>query len=122
MTTVQKALKKIYFTSKTGLVFCNKPEDTIHISEQYHIQEKANKLEVTAVLFRRKYDENNNILGSKPVLYIYNEKNDLHVYGEKHKELHAKIWSSGDVDVYFIVTKTTIDIFNARKPAEVEDQ
>ena len=122
MTTVQKALKKIHFTSENGLVFCNKPEDTKHICEQYHIQEKANKLEVTAVLFRRKYDENNNILGSKPVLYIYNGKNDLQVNSEKHKELHAKIWSSGDVDVYFIVTKTTIDIFNARKPAEVEDQ
>jgi len=121
MNNLDKALKKIHITSNNGLVFCSKPEEAKHISEQYHIQDKAKKLEVTAVLFRRKY-ENDKITDSKPVLYIYNEIDEFQINSEKHKKLHAKIWSAGDVDVYFIVSKTTIDIVNARKSAKVEDQ
>ena len=120
MRTLKKALKKIHFTPENGLVFCDKSDETEYIGERYHIQEKANKLEATAVFFRRKYDENNKIIDSKPVLYIYNEKDELRINSEKHKELHAKIWSAGEIDVYFIVSKTRIDIFNARKPAEVQ--
>ncbi|MBC8231979.1 N-6 DNA methylase, partial [bacterium] len=120
MRTLKKALKKIHFTPENGLVFCDKSDETEYIGERYHIQEKANKLEATAVFFRRKYDENNKIIDSKPVLYIYNGKDELRINSEKHKELHAKIWSAGDIDVYFIVSKTRIDIFNARKPAEVQ--
>ncbi|HEY84332.1 MAG TPA: SAM-dependent DNA methyltransferase [Chloroflexi bacterium] len=120
MRTLKEALKKIYFTIENGLVFCDKPDQTEYIGERYHIQEKANKLKATAVLFRRKYDEDK-IIDSKPVLYIYdNEKDEFRINSEKHKELHAKIWSASDIDVYFIVTETTIDIFNARKPAEVQ--
>ncbi len=121
MRTLKEALKKIHFTLENGLVFCDKPDETEYIGERYHIQEKANKLEATAVLFRRKYDENK-IIDSKPVLYIYNEKDELRINSEKHKELHAKIWSAGEIDVYFIVSKTRIDIFNARKPAEVQEK
>ena len=126
MRTLKKALTKIHFTPENGLVSCDKPEKIEYIGERYHIQEKAIKLEATAVLFRRRYDENNKttdskpkIIDSKPVLYIYNEVDELQINNEKHKELHAKIWSAGEIDVYFIVSKTTIDIFNARKPADV---
>lgn len=116
-------LEKIHFTTNNGLVFCNKPDESKHISERYHIQETAKRLEATAVLFRRKYDKSNeNVIDSKPVLYIYSEKDELYLNSEKHKELHAKIWSAGEIDVYFIISKTTIDIFNARKPAEVQDK
>jgi hypothetical protein len=119
MHTLKKAFKKIHFTPENGLVFCDKPDETEYIGERYHLQEKAIKLEATAVLFRRKY-ENGKTTDSKPALYIYHEKNDFHINSEKHKELHAKIWSAGEIDVYFIVSDTTIDIFNARKPAEVQ--
>lgn len=119
MRALKKAFKKIHFTPENGLVFCDRSDETECIGERYYIQDKANKLDVTAVLFRRKYDEDK-IIDSKPVLYIYSEKDDLHINSEKHKELHAKIWSAGEIDVYFIVSKTTIDIFNARKPAEVQ--
>ena len=122
MHTLKKAFKKIHFTPENGLVFCDRPDETEYIGERYHIQGKANKLEATAVLFRRKYDENNKITDSKPVLYIYSEKDELRINSEKHKELHAKIWSAGEIDVYFIVSKTTINIFNARRPAEVQEK
>ncbi|MGR3318250.1 MAG: HsdM family class I SAM-dependent methyltransferase [Candidatus Anammoxibacter sp.] len=120
MSILKKALTKINLTSENGLVHCNNPDEAKHIGERYHILEKAIKLEATAVLFRRKYD-GDNITDSKPVLYIYSGNDELCINSEKHKELHAKIWSAGDIDVYFIVSKTTIDIFNARKPAEVQE-
>jgi type I restriction-modification system DNA methylase subunit len=120
MHTLNKAFEKIHFTHQNGLVFCENPEKAEHISEKYHIQEKCIKLGVTAVLFRRSYNENFEIVNSKPVLYIfYNENEDLGINSEKHKKLHAEIWSAGEIDVYFIVSKTRIDIFNARKPAQI---
>ncbi len=116
---LKKFLQKIHFNSENGLVFCGDDPNFKHIGELYHIREKAGKLGATAVLFRRKYNENNKIKDSKPVLYIYEEK-DGFFNSQEHTELHAKIWSAGDIEVYFIVSQTRIDIFNARKPAEVE--
>ena len=57
MRTLKKTLSKINFTPETGLVFCDEPDETEYIGERYYIQEKAIKLEATAVLFRRKYDK-----------------------------------------------------------------
>lgn len=121
MGNLKEIFEKLHFKPETGLVFCDNPK-VEHTGELYHIQEKAKKLKAAAVLFRRKYNENK-IIDSKPVVYIY-EKEEL--FSEKdhedHKDLHAKIWSAGDIDVYFIVSKTRIDIFNARKPAEVKPE
>ncbi len=119
MNNLEKALGKIYFNNDSGLVWCDTSRHE-HISELYHIQEKADKLRATAVLFRRKYDENNKVINSKPVLYIY-EKDKGFLNSKEHQNLHAKIWSAGEIDVYFIVSKTSIDIFNARKPAQIKE-
>jgi hypothetical protein len=116
---LKKILQKIHFNSENGLVFCGDDPKFKHIGELYHIREKAEKLGAFAVLFRRKYNENNEITDSKPALYIY-KKEDNFFNSQEHAELHAKIWSAGDIEVYFIVSQTRIDIFNARSPAEVE--
>jgi len=118
MHSWNEALAKIHLTLENGLVFCNKPNEAKYIGELYHIQEKAIKLKATAVLFRRKYNENKEVIDSKPVLYIFEKDNNFSQ--DEHTKLHSKIWSAGDIEVYFIVSKTTIDIFNARKPAEVK--
>ncbi len=116
---LKKILQKIHFKDENGLVFCGDDPKFEHIGELCHIREKAGKLGASAVLFRRKYNENNRIIDSKPAVYIYEKKDDF-FNSREHTELHAKIWSAGDIEVYFIVSKTRIDIFNARKPAEVE--
>ena len=116
---LKKVLQKIHFNDENGLVFCCDDPKFKHIGELYHIREKAGKLGASAVLFRRKYNENNEITDSKPALYIY-EKEDTFFNSREHTELHAKIWSAGDIEVYFIISQTRIDIFNARKPAEFE--
>jgi len=120
MRIFEKVLEKIHITLENGLVLCHRPDPRSYIGELYHIQEKASKLGATAVFFRRKYNENNDIIGSQPVLYIYEKEDDFFERPEC-KDLHAKIWSAGDIDVYFIVSTTRIDIFNARKPAEVQE-
>ncbi len=116
MSALKKTLEKIRFTAENGLVFCDKPESE-YIGEHYHIHEKAKKMGADAVFFRRKYD-NNNYMDSKPVLYIYNREENF-FNSREHKELHATLWSAGDIELYVIVSDTRIDIFNARKPAEV---
>jgi len=121
MSASVKYLEKIHFKADNGLVLCNSPDLCRFIGELYHIKDKAEKLGVTAVLFRRKYNENNNIIDSKPVLYIFEKKGNF-CNSQDHKDLHAKIWSAGDIEVYFILSKTEIHIFNARKPSEVTDK
>ena len=118
--TIESTVEKIDFTSETGLVFCDRLAGDVPIGERYHIQEKATQLdEVKAVLFRRKYNEDGRIIDSKPSLYIYEKDNDF-FNSPSHKELHAKIWSAGDIDVYILISTTRIDIINARKPAEIK--
>jgi hypothetical protein len=119
MISYKKALNKIHITEENGLVFCDRTEQDIFPGEIYHIKEKAEKIGAVAVLFRRRYDNNEKITDSKPVIYIFE---NLKISGEEHKKLHAQIWSAGDIDVYFNITKTQIDIFNARKPAEVQGE
>lgn len=118
ISTLENTIKKIHFTPENGLVFCDRLNESNHISEHYHIQEKAMPLGATAVLFRRKYNEDDDITDSKPSLYIYQKENDF-FNSQEHKDLHAKIWSAGDIEVYVIISTTRIDIINARKPTEV---
>lgn len=120
MHTIENTVKKIHLTLENGLVFRNQLNKSKHISERYHIQEKAVPLEATAVLFRRKYNEHGDITDSKPSLYIYQKENDF-FNSQEHRDLHAKIWSAGDIEVYIIISATRIDIINARKPAEVKN-
>ncbi len=121
MRPFDEILQKIDFTPENGLVRCDEPGENIDPGEFYYIHEKAKKLGVNAVLFRRKYNAENEIIDSQPVLFIF-EKEDSFFDSQGHKDLQAKIWSAGEIEVYFIISKTRIDIFNARKPAEIIDQ
>ncbi|MDM8530476.1 N-6 DNA methylase, partial [Anaerolineales bacterium HSG25] len=121
MNVLENTLEKIQLTSENGLLFCNRLNEARHISERYYIQEKSRdeKFKPTAILFRRKHEQNK-VINSKPVLYIYEKENSF-FNSKAHKELHAKIWSAGEIELYFIVSNTRIDIINARKPAEIQD-
>ncbi|MCP4695708.1 MAG: hypothetical protein GY862_02495 [Gammaproteobacteria bacterium] len=114
-------LQGIHITPKTGLVHCDKPETAACFSEHFHIQEKAIRLEADAVFFRREYNENNEIVRSKPTLYIFHREYSF-INNNEHKRLHAKIWSAGDIDAYFVLSQTRIEIFNARKQAKINNE
>jgi hypothetical protein len=73
---VAQELKNIHYKEENGLVICNENPQTPHIAEWYHIADKAKKLGVGAVLFRRYYydDDNEKIINSKPSVYIFNDE------------------------------------------------
>lgn len=111
-------LEKIDFTVENGLIYCKKLETCKHISEWLHIKEKAESLNVEAILFRRLLDNNENLKNSKPIVYIFKDEvlinNNISI-----NELHSKIWSAGDIDIYIIIGNSSIKIINARRPAKV---
>lgn len=108
-------LEKIAFTTQNGLVFCNKPQDAEIV--EILLLDDARKLGASAALFRRYYRENEeNPYKSEPSVYIFQKENIT-----DQKLLHAKIWSAGKVEVYIVLDKTNITIFNARRPAEVKE-
>ncbi len=114
-----KALIRIGYTKSNGLVICESNLQKFPIAERYHIEYKAKKLGVSAVLFRRYFDDNNNIINSKPSVYIFEEEKAFEK--QTPTQLHAKLWSAGEIEVYIIVGQTEIKIINARRPTEIKD-
>ncbi|MCU0391699.1 MAG: hypothetical protein MUE81_11335, partial [Thermoflexibacter sp.] len=119
ITNINILEKIIDYTSENGLVLCDTSEK-IHIAERLHIEEVAKKIDATAVLFQRFFDKEDKHINSKPSVYIFDDE-ELFTDKKKATELHAKIWSAGNVEVYMIVGKSQIDIINARRPAEVKN-
>lgn len=113
------ALENIGYTQENGLVICKNHSEDLHTSEWYHIVDKAKRLEVDAVLFRRYFDSENKHINSKPSVYIF-QKGDSFFNKKEHQDLHAKLWSAGEIDVYVILGQTRLDIVNARRPADSE--
>lgn len=123
-TELHQNLQNLGFKKANGLVMLTEnwqqePFGTFEAIELHHLA-RAAKLGAGAVFFRREFDENTkNLIKSEPVLYIFEKEN--FVNGQEHKDLHAKIWSASEIEVYFIVSETDIHIFNARKPANEKD-
>lgn len=75
---------------------------------------QAEKFGATAVYFRRYA----NSLSSVPQIYIYDQpydSNDL-------VELHRKLWSSGIVPFFYIISDTQVQIFSCTKKAEIKNK
>ena len=73
--------------------------------------EKAKKVGADAVYFRD-FPEGNR--PSKPQLYIFDftfQEGDI-------VEIHKNVWSSTEVRLYLVITKTEIKFFNSSKPVE----
>ncbi len=91
----------------------------IHISEiqnpkinyyqRIHL-EKAKKIGVDAVYFR---NFPNGL--SKPQLYIF----DFSIKERDIVEIHKNIWSSSEVRLYIVITKSEIKLFNSSKPVRI---
>lgn len=123
MKMISEHLKRIGYTQENGFIDCRRNFSSADdkkifsdiIAEQYHIKDKAEKLGFSFVLFRRYIDSEEKIINSKPVVYLFEKK----YFSDKQIiELHAKVWSAGEVDVYMLVDEKDITIYNARKPAQ----
>lgn len=108
------------FTEKKGLVNCANFKGAINNSEILYINE-AQKLGVNEVLFRRFYKNGEDTpYRSEPAVCIFNKVNTF-FNSPEHIKLHAALWSAGRNEVYVINCHSRIDIINARKPANVEE-
>ncbi len=73
--------------------------------------EKAKKVGADAVYFRNFPDSNSS---SKPQLYIF----DFTTKEQAVVEIHKNIWSSTEIRLYLVITKSEIKFFNSSKPVE----
>lgn len=73
--------------------------------------EKAKKVGANAVYFRNFPDSNR---PSKPQLYIF----DFTTKEQDIVEIHKNVWSSTEVRLYLVITKSEIKFFNSSKPVE----
>lgn len=73
--------------------------------------EKAKKVGADAVYFRNFPDLNR---PSKPQLYIF----DFTTKEQDVVEIHKNVWSSTEVRLYLVITKSQIKFFNSSKPVE----
>lgn len=73
--------------------------------------EKAKKLGADAIYFRHFPEAKR---PSKPQLYIY----DFTVSEGDIVEIHKNVWSSTEVRLYIVITKSEIKFFNSSKPVE----
>ncbi|HLO56601.1 MAG TPA: N-6 DNA methylase [Saprospiraceae bacterium] len=94
-----------------GLIHTSELENSTLNYYQRLSLEKAKKVGADAVYFRNFPDPNR---PSKPQLYIF----DFTSNEEEIVEIHKNIWSSTEVRLYLIITKTEIKFFNSSKPVE----
>jgi hypothetical protein len=122
--TTKEVLERIHYTYENGLVEVTENPTTECIAEWYHIEYRAKKIGANYVLFRRFYNEENVETDAKPynavpTVYVFELDGNGLINGETQEELHKKIWSANEIDVYMIVGKTTIDVFNARNTPDI---
>jgi type I restriction-modification system DNA methylase subunit len=112
-------LDKLGYTTHNGLV--HHLDEAKNNVERLYIDEVQQSLIVpaNAVFFRRFYksDEDETPVFSIPSVCIF-DRGDSFFNSEKHKTLHAELWSAGKIEIYIILGETRVDIINARKPAK----
>jgi len=94
-----------------GLIHVSQLEDSSVNYYQRLSLEKAKKVGANAVYFRNFPDLNR---PSKPQLYIF----DFTACEEDIVEIHKNVWSSTEVRLYLVITKTEIKFYNSSKPVE----
>ena len=81
--------------------------------QRFHL-EKAKRVNADAVYFR---NYPNNSRPSVPQLYIFDfTTNDRDIV-----DIHKNVWSSSEVRLYAIITKSEVKLFNASKPVEYSE-
>ncbi|MGO2358397.1 HsdM family class I SAM-dependent methyltransferase [Mesonia sp.] len=94
-----------------GLIHVSELENSTITYSQRLALEKGKKIGADAIYFRNFPDLTR---PSKPQLYVFDftkeEKNIV--------EIHKSVWSSSEVRLYLIITRTEIKLFNSSKPVK----
>lgn len=103
-------------TIEPTLLFTNQVYSSTEISFGSRlILEDARQLSATAVYLRRSQAHQ----APQPQVFIYD--NTLQQFSKTQlAEIHRKIWSSDIVSVYYVVERTEVKIFDARKSVEFD--
>ena len=99
----------LFFTSK------NYTNNELLFEERL-VLDIAKKLKVTAVYFRRFAEKHSSI----PQIFIFDNTTN-HLSRLAIAEIHKKLWSSGIVPIYYVFDKTSIDIYDARKHVQYDE-
>lgn len=97
----------------SGLIHVLELENS-HAELNYHQRihlEKAKRVNADAVYFR---NYPNNSRPSIPQLYIF----DFTINEADLVEIHKNVWSTSEVRLYVVITKTEVKLFNASKPVD----
>jgi methylase of polypeptide subunit release factors len=86
----------------------------MNFHQRFHL-EKAKRVNADAVYFR---NYPNNSRPSIPQLYIFDfTKNERDIV-----EIHKNVWSTSEVRLYVVITKSEVKLFNASKPVEYSEK
>ena len=111
LTQINQILSDFDMDADSGLVFTatKNTENPIEILALH----QAEKFGAAAVYFRRFA----NSQPSVPQIYIYDQSYD----SNQSVELHRKLWSSGTVPFFYIITDTKVQIFSCTKKADIKN-
>lgn len=109
MTAIKDILERFDMTVGSGLVFTDRLEDAANNSELLALHQ-ASQFEAKAVYFRR-FEERGM---SMPQIYIYDED----FSDEQLTDIHRKLWSSGVVPLFYVITRSQIKIFSCVKSSD----
>ena len=97
---------------------------TAHLggSKVFHLKElftlkAAKELGADAVYFRRFADGRSPM----PQIFIYDNSKKTKFSQEEIAVIHRNIWSSCIVPIFLVIDKTTVDIYDCRKPVDIKD-
>ncbi|TVT36754.1 N-6 DNA methylase [Hymenobacter setariae] len=101
----------------SGLLLVSSLATANSILEPYHLLllERAKKIGADAVYFK------NNADNRAPVAQVYLFDFSTGRQVDSIPELHRKVWSSTDVRIYFIITKSDLIVYNSSKPVIIKD-
>ena len=120
-TLLEQNLQQLDFrvdTPESLLLFTNRPYNQTEISFGSRLMlEEAHRLSATAVYLR--YNRANQ--APLPQVFIYDNTNNS-INDSQLAEIHRKIWSSDIVSVYYVIDRTQIRIFDARRPVGYKDK
>jgi hypothetical protein len=111
LTQINQILSKFDMGENSGLVFTN-AKNTDNPVEILALHQ-AEKFGAIAVYFRRFANSKSSV----PQIYIYDQSYD----SNQLVELHRKLWSSGIVPFFYIITDTQIQIFSCTKKADIKN-
>lgn len=125
--TLPAFFSRHHYTPSNGLVMYDDQPQAQNEAERYHLSEFVGRLGVekgtAAVLFKRLYKgENPEPYHSDPAVHIF-WVDELEAYEQtdEREKLHAKLWSAGQSDIYILLDKTNVKIFNARHHADLNE-